>query len=279
MNNSPSYTDPEVEVERLQKVIAGLEETSKMLVRRDIDLRRAYEQLKSLDIEKTEFVSIAAHQLRTPVTTARWALSYILTDKAENLNAKQLQLLERAERSIEHTHELVEELLELNRLDFGGVEMNLVPGNIQKLCADILNDHQPSIRKKNIQLTREFPEQAREVHFDRHRLRDAIDNLVDNAIKYSKKDASLDMSVQYSEKNVSVRVADTGIGVDKGQDGKIFNKFSRLENAQRIDPNGIGLGLYISRKIVEKHGGTLTFAHNSPQGSIFTITIPRESEV
>ncbi len=82
------------------------------------------------------------------------------------------------------------------------------------------------------------------------------------------------MAVEYAKGKVNITVTDTGIGVEKGLEEKIFNKFTRLGNAEKVDPNGIGIGLYISRKIAEKHGGELTFRHNEPSGAIFTLSIP-----
>lgn len=271
MNQDSERCDSEIV--RLHTVIKGLESTSKLLVKRDIELRRAYDSLKSLDLEKTEFVSIAAHQLRTPVTSARWAISY-LQENAVDLNEQQLTLIESARKSIDHIYDLVENLLDLNRIDFGSVNLKLEPTKIEAVCEAVINDHKQIKEHQHIHINRIYAHNTRPVLTDQHRIVDVIDNLVDNAIKYSGSSTTIDISTIYTPHTVKIAVTDRGIGVYKNEEGKIFNKFTRLGNAAQIDPNGTGLGLYISKKIVEKHGGTITYSRNEPRGSIFTVELP-----
>jgi signal transduction histidine kinase len=119
-----------------------------------------------------------------------------------------------------------------------------------------------------------FSPQPSAVPFDAKRLRDAVGNIVANAIKYSPQGGTVAIHTHYHDNHAIVTISDTGIGVEAGQEDKIFQKFTRLKNAEQIDPNGSGLGLYISKKIIEKHGGEITYTHNQPTGSVFTITLP-----
>jgi signal transduction histidine kinase len=268
-------TQLQAEVDQLQETITGLESTSKMLVRRDIDLRRAYDNLKLLDREKTEFVSIAAHQLRTPVTTARWAMTALQKNLSASLKEDQSDLLERAADSVERIFNLTEDLLELNRIDFGDTPIHPVPSSAEKLLESIVEDHRPQFEKRSITVEKNYASNPKAVAFDPVKVRDAIDNLFDNAIKYTPIGGEIKVATSYnSNDELQIRIGDTGIGVAKDLEDKIFQKFTRLGNAEAVDPNGIGLGLYVAKSSIEKHGGSIIYTHNQPHGSIFTVNIP-----
>jgi signal transduction histidine kinase len=265
----------QAEIDQLKKTISGMELTSKMLVRRDIDLRRAYDNLKSLDREKTEFVSIAAHQLRTPVTTARWAMKSLETSLSATLDTDQSELLERAANSVDRIFNLTEDLLELNRIDFGDTSIHPVSSSVEKLLESTIEDHRPQIEKRLLTVEKVYAANSKAVCFDPAKIRDAVDNIFDNAIKYTPVGGEIKVTTTYNPDNqLQIKIYDTGIGVGKGLEEKIFQKFTRLGNAEAVDPNGIGLGLYVARSFVEKHKGTLVYTHNQPHGSIFTLTIP-----
>lgn len=265
----------QTEVDQLHETVASLESTSKMLVRRDIDLRRAYDNLKLLDREKTEFVSIAAHQLRTPVTTARWAMTALQKNLATELEKDQSDLLERAADSVDRIFNLTEDLLELNRIDFGDTPILPVPSSAEKLLESIVEDHRPQFEKRSISIEKNYASHPQAVSFDPAKIRDAIDNLFDNAIKYTPVGGKITVETSYTKNDeLQIRISDTGIGVDKDLEEKIFQKFTRLGNAESVDPNGIGLGLYVAKNFIEKHNGSIVYAHNQPQGSIFTVKIP-----
>lgn len=262
------------EIKILKQTIEGMEQTSKMLVRRDIDLRNAYDDLKSLDREKTEFVSIAAHQLRTPVTTARWAMTELQQKLASIVDIQTAAILKQASASVERIFHLTEDLLELNRIDFGETILHKTNIHIEKLLESVCEDHTAMITFKSIRLEKKYAHEPKPVQCDAERMRDIIDNLLDNAIKYTPHDGSITIETRYKTNSVCIEVSDSGIGVEPGLEEKIFQKFTRLGNAESIDPNGIGLGLYIARNLVSKHNGSLEFRHNNPSGSIFSINLP-----
>lgn len=260
-------------VQELQASVDSLEQTSKMLIKRDVALRQAYEHLKSLDLEKTEFVSIAAHQLRTPVTSARWALTYLQENQA-NLTDKQKLLLSRAQESMDRVFNLVEELLELNRVEFGNVQLRKIPGSIEKLCEEIIQEHECISTSKKVTIHRNYAQHPRPTAFDADRLKQVVDNIIDNAIKYSDQNATITLTTSYSEKFARIDIADTGIGISTQDAIRVFNKFTRLVDAEQIDPNGTGLGLYVSQKLIEAHNGAITLSQNKPKGSVFSIKLP-----
>lgn len=263
----------EAEIGKLNQVILNLENSSKMLVRRDLDLRKAYASLKSLDKEKSEFVAIAAHQLRTPLTTTLWAHRMILEDDKSNLTEKQERLLERSSVSVEHIHELVEELIQVDKLEYGNNNLELQNGNLEKVLESLINSHQPKIEARGLIIEKRY-NYSEAVSFDIHQLSEALGNLIDNAIKYTPDNGKITLSVKKDGNYVCVQIIDTGIGVPPGKEEALFKKFSRLSNAENVDAGGSGLGLYIAKKIVEKHKGMIAYSHNPDGGSIFSIKIP-----
>jgi two-component system, OmpR family, phosphate regulon sensor histidine kinase PhoR len=261
------------EIAKLKSVITGLESSSKMLIRRDLDLRKAHTSLKSLDKEKSEFVAIAAHQLRTPLTTTLWAHRMIIEDGIDNLNEKQQKLLQRSAVSVDHIHELVEELIKLDKLEYGNNSLKLQSGSVQKLIESLVNSHQPVIESRGLLVEKKYLYDEA-INFDALQLSEALGNLIDNAIKYTPDNGKIFITVKKVDDFVSIEIADTGIGVPAGNEERLFQKFSRMSNAESVDAGGSGLGLYITRKIIENHKGSISYAHNQDCGSIFTVKVP-----
>lgn len=272
-SEQPTIESLQKEIAKLKSVVVGLENSSKMLIRRDLDLKKAHTSLKSLDKEKSEFIAIAAHQLRTPLTTTLWAHKMIKEEGIENLTELQKKLLERSSTSVDHIHELVEELIKLDKLEYGNNNLKLQSGNIQKLIESLINSRQLAFETRQLRVERNYSYDEATV-FDPLQLSEAISNLIDNAIKYTPDKGEISFTVKKVEVYVCIEIADTGIGVPEGKEDGLFKKFSRMSNAESVDAGGSGLGLYITRKIVENHKGTISYAHNHDCGSIFTIKIP-----
>lgn len=264
----------QAENELLKKSLKELENTSKILVRRDIDLRDAYDELKQLDKEKSEFISIAAHQLRTPLTSVRFA-NQMLTDYiSSNLDDTQLSILEKARVSIDHMFEMIEDLLIIDALDYGNLKLTYEPVILEGLITEIVDSFKEAVKLRSLTMVTEYSSAGTAVQADRRRIKDAISNLIDNAIKYTPGGGTVTITTSYDSTSATVAVSDSGIGVRPEDVSNLFKKFSRLENAKRMDANGSGLGLYISNKIIEKHNGSITFEPRQPAGSSFTILIP-----
>ncbi|MCD5381138.1 MAG: HAMP domain-containing histidine kinase [Candidatus Pacebacteria bacterium] len=269
----PTIESLQAEINELNIIIVGLENTSKMLVRRDLDLKKAHNNLKSLDKEKTDFVAIAAHQLRTPLTTTMWAHKMFLEGDTGNLTSKQKDLAERSFASVKHMHALVEELIQVDKLEYGNTELKIQSGNIQKLIETILAEHTLKIAEANLTINKNYS-YAEPISFDPYKLSDALGNLINNAVKYTPDNGKISITIIKKASNVYIEITDNGIGVPIGEESRLFHKFSRIKNAEQVDAGGSGLGLYIAKKIIEKHKGTLTFSHNDGPGSTFTVKIP-----
>ncbi len=273
MNDQFTLT-PEQEITSLRRTITELERTSKMLVRRDLDLKAAYDELKTLDQQKSEFVSIAAHQLRTPLTSVRFALQMLRDTALPVLDATQQDVLRKAEDSINRTFTMIEDLLLVDRLEYGKVDLTKVPQSLEKFVHEIAYEYKERIADKALLV--ELPPETGTVlvPFDTRQLRDVVSNLIDNATKYTPKSGKVSVTLSYEAGMAHLVVADSGIGVPDTDVPNLFKKFARFENAKKVDANGTGLGLYICQKIVERHGGTLSYTHNWPAGSRFTMSLP-----
>jgi signal transduction histidine kinase len=260
--------------ERLAAVVESMDRSARLLVQRDIELRRANAKLESLDTEKSEFVSIAAHQLRTPLTVVRFANQMLSDAISSNLNESQLAILKKSTQSIQRMFELIEELIVIDAIDYGELKLSYETVIVESLITEILDVFTEVSRQKKIQIVCAFGVDSKNIRADAKRLKDVISNLIDNAIKYSSVGGSVTISTAYTNSTALITVNDTGIGVNPDDVDRLFTKFSRFENAKRLDANGSGLGLYIGKKMVEKHNGTITFVPNIPSGSSFIITLP-----
>ncbi len=262
------------EIALLKETILQLEQTSKMLVRRDLDLRRAYDELKQVDQQKSEFVSVAAHQLRTPLTSVRFALQILREVTTGKLEPSQQDMLVKAEESMHRMFTLIQELLMVDKLEYGNLVIDRSPFDITDLLKEIFDHEVARATARNVKLMLESNTDIPLYNGDQRRLQDVFSNLIDNAIKYSYEGGKVVSRVTLTSTHIQVTVCDEGIGIPQNDVQTLFRKFLRLPNAVRVDPNGSGLGLYICKSIVERHGGTISHSPNTPQGTCFTVLLP-----
>jgi PAS domain S-box-containing protein len=243
-----------------------------MQIMRDITRDRDVELLKA------KFLTVASHQLRTPLSAIKWALD---TLRRGVLTAEQKQLVDRTFDSNEHLIGLVRDLLDVSRIEEGRFGYEFTQGDLSKVVGKIYEDLkiQASARQINITYTKpDFPLPL--VVFDAGKIDMAIRNVVDNAIKYSLPGGSIkiDLRTSVNNKFLILSIKDNGIGIPKDDQKFIFVKFFRAPNALRHDTEGSGLGLYIAKKIAEKHNANLFFESAENQGSEFVFQFPLEAE-
>lgn len=263
-----------IENEKLKETIKSLDRSAQMLVLRDVELREANNKLSSLDTEKSEFIAIAAHQLRTPLTSIKFAHQMLSDSIKEKLFPDQLKVLESAKLSIDRMFTMIEDLLVIDSIDYGDLKLTYEPIAIEQCIDDIILGFNEVINNKSLQIQKNFAKNTPKILCDTHKIKDAVSNIIDNAIKYTPNHGEITISTLYTEDNLVVTIDDTGIGVEKSDEQLLFKKFSRMNNARLLDANGSGLGLYIARKIVEKHQGSISFSSHPPHGSSFIISLP-----
>jgi len=267
-------SDTEYSKEQIDLLLGEQKKSTQMLLRRDFQLSRANEELRALDKEKSEFVSIAAHQLRTPLSAIRWAQQMLLDGEFGELNDEQIHMLNQSQQSIARMVNLVNDLLSADHLEFGQVVYTKSDTPIGNVIKEITSELQPMAEERGITLNVEIPEEQIISHCDAEKLTEVFSNLINNAIKYTPNRGMVQIFVAKEEKNVVTKVTDSGIGIPKRDFSRIFNKFSRADNAKKIDANGSGLGLFIAKKIIEAHDGTISFESVEGSGTTFIVTLP-----
>jgi len=229
---------------------------------------------------KTEFLSLAAHQLRTPLSAIKWTLDFLLGKDAEPLTEEQRKFLEGAFASNDRMIKLIDALLNVSRIEEGRFGYEFEPGDIVSLVENIISGLMPISNKAGVALKFTKPELViPPLMFDKERMRFAIGNLIDNAVRYSRKDASdsfVTVAVRDTEDFVEVEVSDNGIGIPQEHVPHLFEKFSRAVNAQKATSEGSGLGLFIVKNIIVRHGGDIRVESQENRGTHFIVTIPKD---
>jgi two-component system phosphate regulon sensor histidine kinase PhoR len=221
---------------------------------------------------------LASHQLRTPITSINWFLKLLSSNKHGELNAKQKDFLNEILAASEQMSELVEDLLDVSRLDKN--EGFIEPEHIAllPLLEEVVRNNKSLIEKKDIHFEYLILCSTDiEVRADGEKVKTVIDNILNNAIKYSHTGGDVTLKLDCGDENVVVEIQDKGIGVPEKDRELIFNRFTRAENASESGEQGTGLGLYLSQKIIKKHGGSLTLDSVEGEGTQVKIILPRNT--
>ena len=220
-----------------------------------------------------EFVTTAAHQLRTPLSGVKWVLKMLLENPG--LNQDQISLLKKGQDTNEKVIKIVNDLLDSAKIEGGKFSYDFKPTSSASFVESLIAEFSTFANEKSVRLSFEKgTETVPNIKADADRLKMATGNLIDNAIKYTPKGGEVKIFVVRRNNFAEISVADTGIGIPQEERSKIFSKFFRAGNAVKIDGAGAGLGLFIASRIISDHGGQLRFGPNSPQGSIFSFSIP-----
>ena len=231
---------------------------------------------REIDKAKTEFVSLASHQLRTPLSTVNWYAEMLLAGDVGDLNPQQKKYLDEVYGSNQRMVELVNALLDVSRLELGTFVIEPEPTDICKLAEDVVDEQKLDITSKKIKFTFACDSYIPMIQADPKLLRMVMQNILSNAVKYTPSSGKVRFTISVSDsKDIKIIIADTGYGIPKNQHSKIFTKLFRADNVRDKDTNGTGLGLYIVKSIVENSGGKIWF--ESPKenhGTNFYVTLP-----
>ena len=237
-------------------------------------LRVANRHLKELDQAKDEFISMASHQLRTPLTTIKGYLSMMLEGDAGEINEQQRAFTAYAFEGADRMVNLIADLLNVSRLSAGRFMIEAKPSDLTKIVEDEVRQLQSHASAKNLQLTFHPPKRSLPmVPLDENKTRQVIMNFIDNAIYYTKT-GSITVAIMKVDNIARVTVRDTGIGVPLDARHKLFSKFYRADNAQTVRPDGTGLGLYLAKRVIKDQGGTIIFESVEGKGSTFGFELP-----
>jgi signal transduction histidine kinase len=236
-------------------------------------ITRGFDRLALANKMKTEFVSIVSHQLRTPLSAVRWTLN-LLRDGKEKDKVTQENCLELIHENNERMIKLVNDLLNVSRLEMGKPIFNPCQTNLFIIIEKVIANYASFAKANNVTVSLDAPETLPNVFTDPEKISLVVQNLIENAIKYTKAKGEVKINLESTDKIVKFSVRDTGVGIPKSQQKHIFQKFFRADNVMKHQTSGTGLGLFISKSIVEQSEGKIWFESEEGKGTTFYFTLP-----
>ncbi len=239
-----------------------------IFVFRDVTRERAVERMKS------EFVSLVSHEFRTPLTSIFGYAEMLLEGDAGELTDEQTDFLKTIQRNANNLSEIINSLLVVSRLEAGAIKLNLGEIEIHEIVDNTVELLRPQIVAKNLKLKVSVDPDLPVVEGDSQWINQVILNLLSNAYKYTHSGGTITISAKAKDDFLYIKITDSGIGMSTDEQKKLFTKFFRVENPETIKAGGTGLGLWISRSLVEMHGGEIMVISKPRKGSTFTIKLP-----
>jgi PAS domain S-box-containing protein len=234
---------------------------------------------KVIEKMKSEFVSLTAHQLRTPLSAIKWTLRMFMEGDLGKISKEQKEFIEKTYFSNERMIKLINDLLNVTRIEEGRYLYKTVLKDFEPVVQFMVNLYKEEAEKRNLKLKFKKPEETLPwVMLDVEKIKLAIQNLIENAMKYTPKGGLVTISLKHDKKEVELSVQDNGVGIPEDQQERVFTKFFRGANVVRMDTEGSGLGLFITKNIVEAHGGKIWFESKKDKGATFYFTLPVKKE-
>jgi signal transduction histidine kinase len=241
------------------------------LVRFFVGIERDITKLKEVDRAKTEFVSLASHQLRTPLTAIKWNAEIVLE---EELSSEVKEYVTQIYQSNERMIDLVNALLNVSRIDMGTFAIDPKEFNPLELVESVIGELEFEIVSKKLKIKKNFNAEINSINTDQKLLRIIVQNLLSNAIKYTNEKGKVAIEIKKDGDCLNFSVSDSGIGIPKKQQARIFSKLFRAENAVESVSDGTGLGLYVTKAVVEQLGGKINFKSIEKKGTTFFFSLP-----
>ena len=229
---------------------------------------------KTVDRAKTEFVSLATHQLRTPVAAVKWNVELLMRNIPEPRSPKQIEYFTKIDRNIRRMIRLINDFLSVSKLETGTFATTPEPTPLKAFFTSVIDEYDSMITQKRLEIRPRFEPEEYSYSVDNRLLHITVSNLFSNALKYTPDEGVIEIGYVVDDHALTISVADSGIGVPEDEQAQLFNKFFRARNARSHQSEGTGLGLYIIQQAVEKMHGTITFISKENQGTRFTVTLP-----
>jgi signal transduction histidine kinase len=232
---------------------------------------------RQTDYMKSEFISLASHQLRTPLNSMLWYLEMLRTEQESPLTEAQTSYVTELDNSAKRLEKILETLIRVARLDEGSIITEMQDTDLPKALGKIVEDLKTSAKDSKIATALHVPDATVMVMTDPVLLGVVLQNLYTNAVKYSPAGSTITLAMEDKGDHVVVSLADQGMGIPKKDYPRIFQKFFRADNVRMVQANGTGLGLYITKTIVERLGGHITFESQEKKGTTFFIQLPKKA--
>lgn len=242
------------------------------LEEKTVTLTRQQDNLLELNAAKDEFIRLASHQLRTPATGVKMYIGMLMGGFADEPTESQMRMLDQAYQSNERQLHIIEDLLKVATIDAGKVALVKEKSDIKKLLNEVSGEMQHAISKRKQKIIIDSPSNAVMVEIDRRYIRMVIENIIDNASKYSPDNTLITVKLEQNN-HTDITIIDQGVGIAEKDQPMLFKKFSRIHNVMSVSASGTGIGLYWAKEIVSLHGGTIILKSKLGHGSSFTIRL------
>ena len=230
---------------------------------------------KQIDKAKSEFVSLASHQLRTPIASMRWNVELLQAAGKDSMTSTQLSYVEKMARGLSRMDLLVNDFLNVSKFELGTLVAKNEPLDLLEFLTTIQEEQKSFAEKKGLKMEVDWDKNIGVVQTDSHLLHMVLNNLLSNAIKYTPEGGTIRHVVISDGAQYVVRISDSGIGIPKSEQDMIFSKVFRASNTQSLAVEGTGLGLYIVKEAVHVLGGTISFESEEGKGTTFTVVLPK----
>lgn len=237
-------------------------------------LRAEHEKTRIAYNAKSEFVSTMSHELRTPLTSIKGAVEMVNSGKLGALPEKVSTVLDVAQRNCARLLDLINEILDLQKLESGNLSFSLQKIDLRSVVSDAVSDNQPYASKLGVSITAAIPEQPIWAHVDEVRMHQVFTNILSNAAKFSPAGTEVRVFVKTDRGKVRVHFRDEGVGLSDSDADKVFDRFTQLDSSDTRRSGGTGLGMNISKHIMEAHGGLITYSKNAGAGTTFVVELP-----
>ena len=233
-----------------------------------------FEQVARINKMKSEFVSVASHQLRTPISAIKWSAELLLEKYNKGLSKKQISDVKNIFDLVCKMNRLVSDLLDVTRIDQNRMIFRKKKFDFKKIVKETINESSILVKKRNIEVNASFKKELSLGFGDPDKIKLVVENLLSNAIKYTPSGGKVDIRLFEKDHFFVFEIKDTGVGIPEEQLKRVFEKFFRSDNAARYQTEGTGLGLYIAKNIIEQSGGKIWFNSIEDIGSVFSFSLP-----
>lgn len=239
-----------------------------------VGIARDVTKEKEVDKMKTEFISLASHQLRTPLSAMKWFSEMLLNGDAGDLSGEQKEFVSKINESNERMIALVNSLLSVSRIESGKITIEPVATDLKMLINELLGELKQRIDEKKIKVNLNLSDDLNAVVIDPKMTTEVYSNLITNAVKYTPNDGEINISISLKDGKLISEIKDNGYGIPKSEQSKLFQKFFRATNIIKNDTDGNGLGMYLVQRIVKASGGDISFESEENKGTTFKFSLP-----
>jgi diguanylate cyclase (GGDEF)-like protein len=258
-----------------RNILNTLNQTNKKIGELEQKINESNKKLMQLDQMGSSFISLIGHELRTPLSSIKESIALILDESTGKINPQQHRMLSIAENNIARLNRLVNDVLDLSKIEAGKLGVRRIRLDLTRLLKEIAREMSLSARNKKISVETEIPPDLPEAYADSDRITQVVSNLINNAVKYTPEGGKITVKAKKADDRfLEISVQDTGMGIKSADYDKVFAKFQQMDYQMNRRNEGVGLGLAISKGLVEAHGGRMWFESEFRKGSIFIFSLP-----